>query len=1222
MPIAVVCPQGHKLTAKDQLAGKRVKCPKCGAAVLVPELPVPELGDEVVMLEAVPQRVVPQPAIPARRPSEPAYVPPGGDTPGDAGYALQPLAAPPSTQSARSAAIAPVSPTTKPAFAAASKPPSAKPVNVALIAALAGGGALAAISVLAVVGWLLLARGGDDQAIVANQTPPPQPPVAAAPPALPSQPTGEPKSAPAPAAAPPPVLTRIELDERLDGYKLAGTTWASAYDETSGRLAVTHDEHGIVIYDVDEITRGVLSPVATLATDGLPTAVCIKPLGERRMLVVAGKDQPQVTIYDLENPTAPEKISMGERVFVDFLTGSANPTDPLVYYSTQRSQQREHTTEERLGRIDLARKELAGIAQQDFADVTLSPDGERLYARPNNTGNGILGTWAQIANFRGDASRSGYPHWDRRYSPSPVCLLDQAVAVNFAVYSSSMSVFAARPSFAPAAAFQGRPVLIGLSKNELVFGSANDYRPLASIPLPSDWLRDDRHVVRQDFRLRHELAPTLKSAYLDIRADHRRGLGLVVTGEHLVIAPLAKARMRHEPSLIVRQTLPAPVTAGQPVVLKLQTEAPSPVFEFVPNADGLHSSNEGRLRLLGAASPASQALQVFLAAAVNSQQNLVFVRNIELFANAKLPLQIQIGDEVMAVTSIDDFKEALVVERTSPVAHSVTSKITLPADPAAAPSLPSVIAGTFRWTPSSDQVGRHTIRMRARSGKLVHEWFWDVEVQREAMEFPFYVQGIEPEPGTSRAVIWGRATAPWIAAPGAKPNASYLGVYDLAERRLLHHAQVEKPISAAAMHASGIYAALVSLDTEVKASRQAENAREAANRQVTPTKIVRYDPQTLRAAEVAEIPEHCGRLLVIGGRYLAGFDRWSGATFRLAIPALAPATPVANYPYPIAGRIKDGWVWDGVVWDDAFREPRLLLFPVHFETRQNDAPEMIAAAGGTIAMRPAGPYVCTWFPSGAVENHRHSLHDHPGALSCTEGRVDLFSSADTSRVRLGATRPPDASVKLIDIDLHRPPRGPAIDDRQFAQMFAGHVTESGGEVYVALQGKLHSFPLERLVREETPFRFVERQERIVLEAGQTARLSYSAPGATKYEFQLWYQRPHFADDQPAFTAQSADGTFELPLDNISELAGKALAVVGIGAQDRGPQATLDRVTAYMKRIEPTFHQLTGRLPAGVPFPVYVSVIAEHPDGRQKAGLAHSYLIEVPLQEFQKEPADR
>ena len=37
MPIKVACQCGQQFVAKDELAGKRVKCPKCGTALTIPQ---------------------------------------------------------------------------------------------------------------------------------------------------------------------------------------------------------------------------------------------------------------------------------------------------------------------------------------------------------------------------------------------------------------------------------------------------------------------------------------------------------------------------------------------------------------------------------------------------------------------------------------------------------------------------------------------------------------------------------------------------------------------------------------------------------------------------------------------------------------------------------------------------------------------------------------------------------------------------------------------------------------------------------------------------------------------------------------------------------------------------------------------------------------------------------------------------------------------------------
>ena len=51
MPIPLKCPCGKKLQVKDELAGRRVKCPACGGAITVP---APEPEFEVVEDEPAP----------------------------------------------------------------------------------------------------------------------------------------------------------------------------------------------------------------------------------------------------------------------------------------------------------------------------------------------------------------------------------------------------------------------------------------------------------------------------------------------------------------------------------------------------------------------------------------------------------------------------------------------------------------------------------------------------------------------------------------------------------------------------------------------------------------------------------------------------------------------------------------------------------------------------------------------------------------------------------------------------------------------------------------------------------------------------------------------------------------------------------------------------------------------------------------------------------------
>ena len=81
MAIRVVCPNGHALNVKENLAGKTGLCPKCKARVQVPEVRRDELSEDSIMSilgphvskvpprppeEAAPEEAAPEVAEPPR----------------------------------------------------------------------------------------------------------------------------------------------------------------------------------------------------------------------------------------------------------------------------------------------------------------------------------------------------------------------------------------------------------------------------------------------------------------------------------------------------------------------------------------------------------------------------------------------------------------------------------------------------------------------------------------------------------------------------------------------------------------------------------------------------------------------------------------------------------------------------------------------------------------------------------------------------------------------------------------------------------------------------------------------------------------------------------------------------------------------------------------------------------------------------------------------------
>ncbi len=73
MPIKAACQCGARFNAKDELAGKRVKCPKCGQPLVIPsaQSPAPQAPAQPQPQQQVPQQQVPQQPMPQQPPAQP-----------------------------------------------------------------------------------------------------------------------------------------------------------------------------------------------------------------------------------------------------------------------------------------------------------------------------------------------------------------------------------------------------------------------------------------------------------------------------------------------------------------------------------------------------------------------------------------------------------------------------------------------------------------------------------------------------------------------------------------------------------------------------------------------------------------------------------------------------------------------------------------------------------------------------------------------------------------------------------------------------------------------------------------------------------------------------------------------------------------------------------------------------------------------------------------------
>ncbi|MEZ6137529.1 MAG: hypothetical protein R3C53_21790 [Pirellulaceae bacterium] len=1285
MTLTATCSNGHKLKAKEKLAGKRVKCPKCGEPVKIPALPIASSPLEALSNS---RKVKPQTHSPVAELVTPEVAPKANnadwlaDLPADFSAEL-PGGSESWTDLSQPLADSAATPSAYAVPKAKQKPTESERKGLSPVLLFGGIGGVVGVLLIGVVAWVLMSGSGSvDNRLQLAQALESQPE-----PALiidqpksegsESQPTDanpdvEPKQEDEPQVGSEIALKSIKLDPMLRGFDWPSTVWSSAYDEPTGRLAVTNDEHGVLIYDINKILDGKLEPVKKIPTRGLPTAVAIKPLQDKRVLVIAGQAEPLLLLVDMDTFAPVGKVVLKDVAFVDYVGGSSSKDDPYVYYSTANTNENNPTIN-LLGRVNLLTGEQDAHSTSQFYDAVISEDGKEVYARPVDRSQGWLGSWEFMAKAK--QSTPGLKTWR---PDGEVVLLKDRAAVGRQILDPSLDVLELISQFPVDAGFRSKPILFGvggtLPEREdlpplyLAFGSANSFRMFGAIPLPYTWFNDrkDRKPKSTDFRARGDLTSELSSYYYAAHADDKRELAFILTGENLVLAPLDQLPpIPQEPLLELTSTLPEKVVVNEPVEIDLASTQAEAVFEYVPNTDFLVSEKVRLLGVLPPGTPSPRPLEIVgtlkreatyiylrdasplagrklpfllrignevvqvrkitgnrltvvrkfperhydrdriavvddswrpidlatsssgptgkpfvLTAALNSSQTVIYVNDLSPFAGEGLPLEIQIGDERMTVTNVDDFRTELTVSRREGADHSVSSiaVILQDTDPATSPSLPSVAKNKLRWTPSSSQIGKHIVRIKARHGTQERDWFWNFEVVGDEAQLPFLVKGIEPQEGTQEAVVWGSSPKPAVK--------HFVGVYNVADKKLIKHAEFPKEILSAVLHGENIYACL--------------NIAPAGSRQEMPTQVVRIEKASLKSVGQAAVPQHCPKIQVIAGKYLACYARRN--TLRFDIPQLKPTEPdPGEYPYAICGRLGDRWLWDGVVWDQAMRKPEFLLFPVHFETGSHvhEESRISGVFGGSIFMFTQGPQAGAWFPdNSAYIEGKHMLSHYPGGLSCENGELLGYSWADPS-VRTVGTRRKATAYRLID-------RRPGIEP--------GYVAEANRNVQVALDGKLYSVPLEEVYELQDSFRFDERQDKFVLQTGKPNRISYSAPGARKYQLQLFLNRPKYSfDTTPDISAESTDGAFSLEFDK-ERFARLALGMSNAMASPGPAQAN---VRNYLERISPAYKALTGQLPKSVPVPVYVTVLAEHEDGTRKAGLAHSYLVEVPAAEFRK-----
>ncbi len=1220
MSITISCSNGHELKVADKYAGRKVQCPKCKASVLVPE-PEPEILDA-----AYPDFLSPSSEEFASnqpqdfnwlRTNEAESIPSSGHV-----RVLKD-----SVQS--------------------SIPEAGKRTKLrSLILVIAFCCMLFLAVLFGTLTWVLFGRTGELEAAIepgaakpfkdqsknsnneSSQSADPKLEVA---PSVPQAALPPPLSLSGISTSDPTRLTAKNIDNRVECFGWRDVTFASAYDEPTGRIAIANNTIGILIFDIVDCMKGNLGPIITIPTNGLPNSICIKRLKEKRFFVYSESNSTILHLVDADTLQQVGEHTVLEAAAVGFLNSSSNPEDPYVYFtysSNPRSIKRGVYDLDVLSRINLETGETEATTEKTFVDFDLSPDGKRIYARTPSNG-AFYSDWENLTKVdvfldRGKADKSVFSVLSEDRRVQPIYQLKSKIALDRKVFSLANNSIGKQfyatfeADFSPHLQFESKPVVFGLGKNELVFASPNDFRPLCKIALPESWdrlssIRDLRsekthEELRQDWRYRQDICVNTRSVYYKPIADNTRNLAIAVFDQHMIVVPLERLDLPNEPILVPSTTLPETIKIGTAIELRLSHDKDVSI-QLLANRQGMTNK---LLPVVGTPPPQESlgmdAAIIYLNASVFPDQSTLILQDslvTEMFFRKKrvLPFAIQIGPERMLVQKVDSSRGLLLVDRTISMEHSVTSPITV-FDEAIQENLPTVDDGLFGWTPTAKWLGRQNIRMKATRGGTTAEWLFPVEIVStgSSLSPDFYVTGIQPDYNSTTAVIWGKSLKGADLSSDWRPTndaPTILALIDTESSNITCRASVPFIIDSATLHGSSIFATCETLAPDPIELRY---------------QLVEFNAKTLQATNRFPI-QNLGRVEIIADKYLVVTDRTRSLTLEVnqslyRFPEMTLVAKTLAPGFPKTGRLKDRWVLDGVVWDKNLKSRQLLLFPSKFHWKGN----AVATKNSIVEFQVEGPQAGLWNAKSNLRPRDYQMRDLNVILSARGNGLHVFPHSPSGYINAGI------GTTVI-------PYGNEVseDDPRLQQKRIGEVTENSNQILIASGGKIRIVDKSPIKETNVPFRFEERQEKFVLDASKINRVEYSAKDATNYKLSLWYKTPFSQWDAiaPSLVLESKDGKFDLQFDpdvialNALRLMKKDFRQIEI---DLVSGTALDRqkmVSDYVKSTSQYYKDVTGKDLRTVPLAVTALVEAEREADSEKAAILHMFLVEPPIASIQK-----
>ena len=497
---------------------------------------------------------------------------------------------------------------------------------------------------------------------------------------------------------------------------------------------------------------------------------------------------------------------------------------------------------------------------------------------------------------------------------------------------------------------------------------------------------------------------------------------------------------------------------------------------------------------------------------------------------------------------------------------------------------PPVINGNdLNWTPTHEQVGRQRIRLRSRSGQASHEWEWPLEIYYPDISLPFPVNGICIEPKLGNlAVVWGYRFES-VSRDEAKGQLT-IGLVDLIEKKLLATRQMPGAIADADVSSDSIYVIASSGFYPRGPSAKPGN------------KLIRLDLSDLKTRATFELEGEASECRVIADRFLIAIFP-DGKLQRFTLPDLKPMEHEANTSHmgsPVDyRRVRGGWLWEGVLWDEQMQLPLLLSAPVRF-------------AGGN------GRYVKPTELLVTPDNAPRRCYLHENAIYPLSKWIISFN-AGSKKMSQGYPRDYDKERETVP-KLQLAVKS-SIPGYYRTNTNSPAISYANGRAAVRNAGRLYSVPFEHLPPAEKPVfmsSYIEpRQSEFVLHLKKSNRVEYQTVGAKEVRLEL---RLIPNASNPSITQTSKDGKFTFNLRDASEHLLSVAAETITGPQwssVRRDGKAIEVLQDYFNNVSPHFRAITNRKMKGVPVVIHATVVASGDSGESEP-LHHRYLAEIPL----------